>query len=207
MSAISEGPLTSLAFCWAVERRDGAGCALTSASHAIEHDGVRFDAAPGMMPAAIVRTGTLEAGSGEVAGAVTSAALAGDDLAAGRWDGAAVTLSAVDWSDPGAARMVLARGEIGEVAVRGGDVLGRAQGGMREARCAGVPADLADVPGELWRCAVPRRPGRAVGAGGGPGGRGRGGDARPGSRGAVLVRAAALAERGELRTVDGYLGL
>lgn len=117
--SIAAGPLTSLAFCWRVERRDGAGCALTSADRSVEHDGVRHDAAPGMMPAAIVRTGTLEAGSGEVAGAVTSGALAGADLAAGRWDGAAVTLSAVDWNDSDAAGMVLSRGEIGEVSVEG----------------------------------------------------------------------------------------
>ena len=119
MSRISEGPLTSLAFCWRVERRDGAGCALTSADRAVDHDGVRFEAAPGMMPAAIVRKGGLDAGSGEVAGAVTSTALGAVDLAIGRWDGAAATLSAVDWSDPARAAMALSQGEIGEVSVEG----------------------------------------------------------------------------------------
>ena len=35
-----------------------------------------------------------------VAGALTSAALSDNDLLLGRWDAAAIQLTAVDWSDP-----------------------------------------------------------------------------------------------------------
>ena len=117
--SIAAGELTSLAFCWRVERRDGAGLALTSVDHAIEREGVRYDAAPGMMPAAIVRRAGLEAGSSEVAGAVSSAALSEGDLAAGRWDGAGFALFAVDWAAPSGEAIALTSGEIGEVAVAG----------------------------------------------------------------------------------------
>ena len=37
--SISEGPLTSIAFCWAIERRDGAGLALTSHDRDLTIDG------------------------------------------------------------------------------------------------------------------------------------------------------------------------
>ena len=114
-----EGPLTSIAFCWTAERRDGAGIALTSCDLDIERDGVRFDAAPGMMPAAITRRAGLEAGVSEVSGAVSSRALSEADLAAGRWDGAAFTLSAVDWSDAAGEAMPLASGMLGEVGFEG----------------------------------------------------------------------------------------
>lgn len=117
--SIADGQVTSLALCWRVERRDGAGCALTSASGAIDHGGTRFEAAPGMNPAAIVRKAGIEVGSSEVAGAVTSAALGSADLAAGRWDGAAVALVAVDWDDLARPAIALAAGEIGEVAIDG----------------------------------------------------------------------------------------
>ena len=117
--SIADGQVTSLALCWRVERRDGAGCALTSASGAIDHGGTRFEAAPGMNPAAIVRKAGIEVGSSEVAGAVTSAALGSADLAAGRWDGAAVSLVAVDWDDLARPAIALAAGEIGEVAIDG----------------------------------------------------------------------------------------
>lgn len=117
--SIADGRVTSLALCWRVERRDGAGCGLTSASGAIDHGGTRFEAAPGMNPAAIVRKSGIEVGSSEVAGAVTSAALGSADLAAGRWDGAAVALVAVDWDDLARPTIALAAGEIGEVAIEG----------------------------------------------------------------------------------------
>ncbi len=117
---IVAGELTSVAFCWRVERRDGAGLALTSCDRAIERDGVRFAAAPGMMPAAIARRAGLEAGSSEVAGAVSSGALSEDDLAAGRWDGAAFAMTAIDWSDPHGEPIALSAGEIGEVGIDGG---------------------------------------------------------------------------------------
>ena len=117
--SILDGPLTSLAFCWAVERRDGAGLGLTSCDQPIERTGVRFEAAPGMMPAAISRKAGLEAASSEITGAVTSRALAAGDLAAGRWDGAALTLSAVDWTGGDVEQIALSSGEIGEVAVEG----------------------------------------------------------------------------------------
>ena len=117
--SIVDGELTSLAFCWAVQRRDGAGLALTSCDGAIERGVMRYDASPGMMPAAISRRSGLEPSASEVSGAVTSRALSGDDLAAGRWDGAAFALSAVDWTDPGGELIALTAGTIGEVAIDG----------------------------------------------------------------------------------------
>lgn len=114
-----DGPLTRIALCWTVERRDGAGLALTTFDRAIERDGVRFDPAPGMTPAAIVRRPGLEPGSSEVSGSVSSRALSEEDLALGRWDGAAYRLSACDWDDPETAALSLAGGRLGEVDRRG----------------------------------------------------------------------------------------
>ena len=113
------GELTRAAFCWTVERRDGAGLALTSFDRAIERGGVSYQASPGMMPAAIVRRSGLDPATSEIGGAVTSRALSAADLTAGRWDGAAARLTAVDWGDAAAEPVVLAAGEIGEVAIDG----------------------------------------------------------------------------------------
>lgn len=113
------GELTRAAFCWTVERRDGAGLALTSHDRAIERGGLAYSAAPGMMPAAIARRSGLDPATSEISGAVTSRALSAADLTAGRWDGAAVRLTAVDWGDAAAAPMLLAAGEIGEVSIDG----------------------------------------------------------------------------------------
>lgn len=120
MTLISEGELTSLAFCWRLERRDGAGLALTSHDQRIERGGVAYTPSPGMIPAAIVRRRGLEPQSSEIDGAVSDEALTDDDLELGRWDGARVTLEALDWSAPDADGLLLTSGEIGPIAVADG---------------------------------------------------------------------------------------
>ena len=111
------GPLTSLALCWRVERRDGAGFGLTSHDTALRIGAIDYVAEPGMLPAAIERGLGLGESDGEIAGAITSAALAEADLVLGRWDGARVSLATVDWEDPDADSLTLIGGEIGEVRI------------------------------------------------------------------------------------------
>lgn len=117
MREMLAGPLTSLAFCWRVERRDGAGFALTSHDARLSIGGIEHSAEPGMLPAAIERSLGLRESDGEIAGAITSAALAEADLVLGRWDGARATLIAVDWENPDADAVPLLGGEIGEVRI------------------------------------------------------------------------------------------
>jgi len=118
-ATIAQGPLTSLAFCWRIERRDGAGLALTSHDNALLIGGETIRAAPGIVPSAIIRGAGLEPHSGEVAGALTSDALNEQDLGLGRWDAARVAIFAVDWSDPDSEAIALIGGELGEVTVEG----------------------------------------------------------------------------------------
>lgn len=115
--AINEGALTSIALCWRLERPDGAGIGLTSHDRRLVVDGLVHDPAPGMTPAAVVRAVGLDPHDGEVGGALSSDALDPEDLAVGRWNGSAVSLRAVDWSDPDSAAITMLRGELGEVSV------------------------------------------------------------------------------------------
>ena len=108
--------LTTVAFCWRLVRADGAALGFTSHDRDLEIGGLSYLASPGMIPAAVERGG---GDAPEVAGAVTSDLLAADDLAAGRWDGAASLLFAVDWTAPEGERVVLTAGTLGEVAVAG----------------------------------------------------------------------------------------
>jgi len=117
--SMTEGELTSIALCWRLERMDGAGLALTSHDQSVLSGGVEFEPAPGMMPASITKSLGLEPDSSEVAGALSSSTLDEGDLALGRWDGAAVRLSAIDWNDPDAEAVDLLGGEIGSVSIRG----------------------------------------------------------------------------------------
>jgi uncharacterized phage protein (TIGR02218 family) len=118
MAAMAERALTSLAFCWRVERRDGICLGFTSHDRDLEIDGLAYRASPGMLPSAISVSDDFDASSLDVSGALSSHAISEDDLAAGRWDRAAVALFLVDWEDPGGDRLALVRGELGDVSVR-----------------------------------------------------------------------------------------
>lgn len=115
MPNIVDTPLSSIAFCWRVERADGAGLALTSHDGPLTVDGDSYSASPGMVPSATIRELGLDPQSGEVAGALSNAAITETDLLLGRWDGARVTLLAADWTSPEDATIRLIAGELGEV--------------------------------------------------------------------------------------------
>ena len=116
--SIADGELTSMALCWRLERRDGAGIGLTSHDRAVLSGGVMFDPAPGMVPGSITRSLGLQPDSSEAAGALSSDALEEVDLALGRWDGATLQLTAVDWSDTALDSITLLGGEVGAVAIK-----------------------------------------------------------------------------------------
>ncbi|MBA2334703.1 MAG: DUF2163 domain-containing protein [Blastocatellia bacterium] len=65
MREMLAGPLTSLAFCWRVERRDGAGFGMTSHDATLAIGGVDYSAEPGMLPAAIERGLGIKESDGE----------------------------------------------------------------------------------------------------------------------------------------------
>ncbi len=125
--------VTSLAFCWLVERRDGAGISLTSHDRPLVVGGIRYVPAPGILPAAIRRGAGLDAGSSEIAGSISSAAISEADIVCGRWDGAALKLFAVDWERPEDVAQPLVEGELGQVA---------SDGGRFEAELLGISAKL-----------------------------------------------------------------
>lgn len=113
MSWLAE-ELTTLALCWRVERRDGVTIGLTDHDRDLIVDGLTHRAAPGMVPSAIQRSSGIDADTMQVAGALTSEAIAEVDLIAGRWDGARVVLFGVDWSG-GGGRVDLGEGRLGAV--------------------------------------------------------------------------------------------
>lgn len=114
------GELTTVAFCWRLERRDGVALGFTSHDRDLWIEGLIYRAAPGMTPSAIGLSDGFDVDTLDVAGALTSDAITAADLASGRWDGARVRLFAVDWTAPEAGAVALARGELGDVGISDG---------------------------------------------------------------------------------------
>jgi uncharacterized phage protein (TIGR02218 family) len=113
-----EQDLTTLAFCWRIERRDGVTLGFTSHDRDLVFQGLACRAAPGMVPSAIERSDGLEADDAMLSAALASGAFSETDLMAGRWDGAGLWLHAVNWLAPDTDPLMLLRGELGEVEIR-----------------------------------------------------------------------------------------
>lgn len=124
---------TTLALLWRIVRRDGVALGFTTHDRAVWAEGLEYRPAPGMMPSAIQQTDGMDVATMEVAGALSSAAISDADLAAGLFDGAAVSLATVDWEMPGAGTMALARGTIGAVSREGTGFTAELRGASFEA--------------------------------------------------------------------------
>ena len=147
--------LATIAYCWRIERRDGVAIGLTAHDRDVEVDGFHYRAAPGMTPSAIRRTAGLDADSMDVTGALTGAAISEVDLLAGRWDGARITLFAVNWSDPGDT-VALGSGTIGAIETRDGMLTAELRGAAAALDAPVVEMTSAECRAELGdkRCRV-----------------------------------------------------
>lgn len=150
LAAHLAGGVTTLARCWQVTRGDGLVLGFTDHDRDLVFDGVTHRAASGLSASAAEDQLGLAAAGLELEGALTGEALGEADLAAGRFDGAALRLFLVNWQDV-AQRVLLRTGTIGEVR-RGrlgftAECLGLAQaidrstGRLFTARCGHVLGD------------------------------------------------------------------
>lgn len=119
MSGMLDAEVTTLAFCWRLERRDGVCLGFTTHDRDLVVGGLRYRSTPGMLPSAIALSDGFDQDTLDVEGALTSDAITPEDLAAGRWDGAAVAIFLIDWTVPEGEQLQLARGEIGDISITG----------------------------------------------------------------------------------------
>ena len=110
-----EGPLTSVAYGWRLERADGVTLGFTSHDADVQHDGILLHASPGMRPTMVSQSTGLDTDGLDVSGALTSDIIRADDLAAGRWNNAYLEIFLFDWTSPSSGKRVLASGELGAV--------------------------------------------------------------------------------------------
>jgi uncharacterized phage protein (TIGR02218 family) len=89
--------LETVATFWRVLRRDGVTLGFVTHDRDLWFGGVLHQATPGLTPSAIRRSADLQPDSAEVEGALSHAAIAGEDLRIGRYDGARILVGLVDW--------------------------------------------------------------------------------------------------------------
>ena len=110
---------TTRARFWRVARKDGVVTGYTDHDQDISFERITFLARSGLTAGAVERSTGLSVDNAEAAGALTDAGITETDIAAGRYDGAAVTVWDADWTNP-ADRRITFRGTFGEVTRAGG---------------------------------------------------------------------------------------
>lgn len=141
LAAAIERPVTTLANCWRLTRRDGVVLGFTDHDEAISFDDTRFEAATGLSASEAEAALGLGATTGEVEGALSAAAIDEADIAAGRFDGARIETFVVDWQNV-SARVRVDVSDLGEV--RRGETAFTAE--LRS-----IAARLEAVRGRLYR--------------------------------------------------------
>ncbi len=147
--------VTTLARCWRIERRDGQVLGFTDHDEDVWLDGLLCRAGTGLTASEATAKLGLAVDGSEISGALADDTLTEAELAAGRYDAAAIEIHLVDWSEP-SLHVLLAKGTLGEVRregqafaaeIRGlADALNQESGRRFGATCS---ADLGDA-----RCTV-----------------------------------------------------
>ncbi len=109
--------LTTIAFCWRLDRRDGVTIGFTTADEDLVAGGLLYRARPGMLPSALSLSDGFDVDTLDIKGALSDEAIGAADLAAGRWDGARLRLYAVDRTAPDDEPLPILRGELGDVGI------------------------------------------------------------------------------------------
>jgi uncharacterized phage protein (TIGR02218 family) len=105
---------TTLAWCWRIERADGAVFGFTDHDRTLAFAGVTYEPGSGFA-ASEIRSGTdLAVDAQDAEGVLTSDTITETDILDGRWDNAAVEVWRVNWNVVGQ-RVLMRRGAIGQV--------------------------------------------------------------------------------------------
>src|ERR1700761_2258996 len=105
---------TTLCWCWKTPRRDGVVQGFTDHDLPLTFDGLAYEAATGFTASEVQSTLGLAVDNLTVAGALSSATLNDDDLAAGLYDDADIEIWRVNWASTDQ-RVLMRKGSLGEV--------------------------------------------------------------------------------------------
>jgi uncharacterized phage protein (TIGR02218 family) len=140
LQAKLDSGVTTLCRCWLITRTDGVCQGFTDHDEDVVLGDVTCRAGTGLSGSEATQKFGLAVDSSELSGALADGSLNETDLAAGRYDAAAVELWLVDWSEP-ALRVLLAKGSLGEV---------KREGSAFTAEVRGLSERLAQDSGRLY---------------------------------------------------------
>jgi uncharacterized phage protein (TIGR02218 family) len=114
LQAHLDSATTTLCWCWKIARRDGLVLGFTDHDTPLSFDSTTYQAASGFTAGEVQSSLGLSVDNLSVMGALSSASLNEDDLAAGLFDNAAIEIWRVNWASP-EQRVLMRQGSLGEV--------------------------------------------------------------------------------------------
>ena len=115
LTAHLAGPVTTLATCWEITRRDGQIFRFTDHDRDLEIEGALYAARFGHARSAIASDASMAVDNLDVEGIIDAESLREEELRAGIFDHAGVRIFLVNWAALGMGILRLRRGWLGEV--------------------------------------------------------------------------------------------
>jgi uncharacterized phage protein (TIGR02218 family) len=123
-----EQPVTTLAQCWKITRRDGTVLGFTDHDRDLVYGSVTYQARTGFTPSAIASHSDLAVDNLDIEGLLDAATITAADIEAGRYDYAEIEIFLLNYADFSQGILKLRRGWVGEVTLRGGRFVAEIRG-------------------------------------------------------------------------------
>jgi len=114
MQAHLDDGTTTLAWCWRIERADGAIFGFTDHDQTLLISGTSFEPDSGFSASEIRASADFSVDGQDAEGALRSDRITETDILDGRWDNAAIEVWRVNWEDV-AQRVLMRRGNLGQI--------------------------------------------------------------------------------------------
>ena len=111
--------VTTSAWCCKISRLDGVVLAFTNHDRDLTVGGTTYSAAVGFSPTAVETSSDMSVDNLDIEGVIDDASITLEDLESGKFDGATVEISIVDWSSPESTVGILRRGVVGQTVYTG----------------------------------------------------------------------------------------
>lgn len=135
------GEVTTTAYLWKLTRRDGVVLGFTDHDASVVYDGVTYRSQEGFIPSAIESSSALNVDNMDIEGMLSSDAIAQEDVSAGLYDFAEISVSLINYADVSQGTLSLRTGWLGEVLLNDGAFT---------AEVRGLTQALSQTIGELY---------------------------------------------------------
>ncbi|MGC9368715.1 MAG: DUF2163 domain-containing protein [Paracoccaceae bacterium] len=114
LQAHLDSGVTTLCWCWRLERKDGTVMGFSDHDRPLTFDGITYEPSTGLSPAQISASDDLAVDAMETQGVLRSDRITETDILAGLWDNATAEVWRVNWADTNQ-RLLMRSASLGQI--------------------------------------------------------------------------------------------